>query len=116
MGDLRGQGLSTIFLAIWLELCFKLELVPATEKIDKPVISLILQKFGFTPVSQNTQIEVAQHRRRLDNDDFPDIIVWSADRSQLNSTFSTRIRKSQHIVLAEERPINSRTTFVNTCY
>merc|ERR1712217_43298 len=68
-------------------------------------------------MGENMKIEVAEHHGSNDGTtDNADIIVWSADRSRLMSTFSSRCRKSQHIVLAEERPANGRTTFVNTCY
>ena len=44
----RGQGLSTLCIAIWLKLCRALDLEPTTNRIDKPLVCLALHKFGFT--------------------------------------------------------------------
>ena len=56
--SLRGRGLGTIFVAIWLRLCTHLHMTPTTKTIDKPLISLLLQKFNFVPAKRTCEIEV----------------------------------------------------------
>lgn len=108
--ELRGQGLSSLFLAIFLDYCFQLEVTPVTDKMDKPVIALILQKFGFVPSNMNVAIEVANAGGG------GPIVIWSHDRQQIASQFSTRYLQSQNMAVASEKPAHSRTVCVNTSY
>ena len=48
--ELRGRGLSRVLLAIWLRMCREAGLSTATRTINKPLLSLTLARFGFTPV------------------------------------------------------------------
>jgi len=49
--DLRGRGLAKVFIATWLRLCAESGLSPGTRTINKPLISLSLERFGFEPVA-----------------------------------------------------------------
>merc|ERR1712059_221568 len=45
-----------------------------------------------------------------------EVVLWSADEKQLRSQFSKRYLKTQNMVIASERPAQSRTVYVNTSY
>lgn len=107
----RGLGLSTIFFAVWLDLCSKLGALPCTMLIDKPLICLVLQKFGFVPVHRTLVAELS-----LDDHECGSIVLWSENMKQLQSLFSKVTRKNQHIVLADARPISSKTIHLGTTF
>ena len=48
--ELRGRGLSRVLLAVWLRMCREAGLSTVTRTINKPLLSLTLARFGFTPV------------------------------------------------------------------
>merc|ERR1712139_74058 len=108
---MRGKGLASVLMALWLQLCMELELTPATKRIDKPVISLMLHKFGFSAANTNTSMEVSS-----EHGENGEVILWSPDPVQLRSTFSKRYLKAQNMVVASERPAKSQTVCVNTAY
>ena len=62
--EMRGRGLSKRLLAIWLAMCLNAGLSPTTRVINKPLLSLSLSGFGFTPLEANafTRVEVAACR------------------------------------------------------
>ena len=47
--EYRGRGHARVFLAIWLALCLRAGLRPATTRINKPLLPLTLVRLGFTP-------------------------------------------------------------------
>ena len=53
----RGKGLAKIFIGIWLQICLNSDAFPRSEKINKPLLSLVLSNFGFIPTSDSA-IEV----------------------------------------------------------
>lgn len=107
----RGLGLSSLLVATWLKLCWLLGVSPSTKKIDKPVISLVLQKFGFQACNRNTTLEV-----RAESGENGEVVLWSADLVKLRSTFAKRYLKAQNMLIIEEKPERSRTVSVNTIY
>jgi hypothetical protein len=48
--DCRGKGYARLFLAIWLRLCSRAGVTPATTRINKPLLALTLVRLGFTPL------------------------------------------------------------------
>jgi GNAT superfamily N-acetyltransferase len=46
----RGKGYARLFLAIWLGLCARAGVTPATSRINKPLLALTLVRLGFTPL------------------------------------------------------------------
>jgi len=48
--DCRGKGYARLFLAIWLRLCHRADVTPATTRINKPLLALTLVRLGFTPL------------------------------------------------------------------
>ena len=56
----RGQGLANMFMGTWLQICVNSRALPRSEKINKPLLSLVLSNFGFIPVSDSAiEIEIA---------------------------------------------------------
>ncbi|CAE7280463.1 unnamed protein product, partial [Symbiodinium pilosum] len=110
--DLRSRGLASIFLSLWIQLCELLEVAMATERIHKPVLSIVLQKFGFEATSPGFAVEVAEGGTQEE----PRILVWASCPSRLGSYFSHRTQKEQGITLVDERPAKSRTALVNASF
>ena len=54
----RGKGYSRLFIAIWLRLCKHTGVVPATSRINKPLLALTLVRSGFTPTHSEEECEV----------------------------------------------------------
>ncbi|CAK0896972.1 unnamed protein product, partial [Prorocentrum cordatum] len=108
---LRGRGLASLvgFVAAWLQLCFRLDVAPSTDRIDKPVVSLLLQKFGFAPLQETCRVDVAEG-------DGGQVLLWMDNRARLVSTFSSRFLRDQHMALAEEKPPGSRPAHVKTAF
>ena len=48
-----GNGLTKLFLACWLRYCLDAGLTPRTRTINKPLLSLSLQRFGFHPIDNS---------------------------------------------------------------
>ncbi|GFH55678.1 hypothetical protein CTEN210_12154 [Chaetoceros tenuissimus] len=48
--ECRGKGYARLFLAIWLRLCVRGGVTPATTRINKPLLALTLVRLGFTPL------------------------------------------------------------------
>lgn len=48
--ECRGKGYARLFLAIWLRLCMRGGVTPATTRINKPLLALTLVRLGFTPL------------------------------------------------------------------
>jgi GNAT superfamily N-acetyltransferase len=46
----RGRGYARLFLALWLTLCSRAGVTPATSRINKPLLALTLVRLGFTPL------------------------------------------------------------------
>mmetsp|Transcript_72114 Transcript_72114/g.203733 ORF Transcript_72114/g.203733 Transcript_72114/m.203733 type:complete len:207 (-) Transcript_72114:68-688(-) len=55
--ELRGRGLSKLLLAVWLHVCSAVGARPRTNRIDKPLISLLLRRFGFVPGPNAVELE-----------------------------------------------------------
>eukprot|EP00392_Amoebophrya_sp_AT5.2_P007246 g7260.t1 len=54
----REAGLGRIFVLAFVEFCRRVGAVCATKKMDKPLLSLLLQKNGFAPVKSSVAVRV----------------------------------------------------------
>jgi len=54
--EMRGRGLSKLLLAIWIQACREADLTPRTRVINKPLLSLSLQRLGFTPTNGRASV------------------------------------------------------------
>eukprot|EP00439_Symbiodinium_sp_Y106_P086506 s39_g33.t2 len=59
--DLRCRGLASIFLALWIQMCEQLEVSMATERIHKPVLAIVLQKFGLVGFGSSARFRYESH-------------------------------------------------------
>merc|ERR1719341_2687701 len=112
--NFRGRGLSQTFLAILIDLSFRsVGAAPGTMRMDKPLLSLALQKFGFRPCQNHLQVEVDPA-----SDASGRIVLWAQDLWKLRSApgFSKRALKSQCLAVVESKPDGSRPAYVNTAF
>ena len=135
----RGRGLSKIFFATWLHLCYERFKVfrVATRKIDKPVLGLLLQKFFFVSPHGRTidgkkefacackkggwlALEVSRDPLPAEEaggcGDAAEIRVWAADQGKLRTVFSKAFQKTQSIEILSDKPLVSTTVHVETCF
>lgn len=105
--ELRGEGLSKVLIAIWLHIClYTKKAFPRAAKMNKPLIALVLSKFGFVPDDGGTRCVLI----RLENDakdHNPRFGLYSAQRKSLDGAFSHRVLRTQNIKLLGSPP-NSR--------
>eukprot|EP00667_Euglena_gracilis_P022037 EG_transcript_24344 len=106
----RRTGLASLFVSLWLQLCICWGVEPRTRRIDKPLLSLVLQRFGFTPLSSGIALEVAPPGAG------PATVVWAEDAERLRSVFSWRYLRSQNLEIAAQRPVGGTPVCVNTAY
>lgn len=104
--SLRGQGLSKIFLAIWLKICLITSVFPRAAVMNKPLISKVLMQFGFVPQEGGTRCQLVrldtEQYDRFDNcrESFkPTFGLYSTSKKSLEGMFSTRVLRTQNIAL-----------------
>jgi hypothetical protein len=99
-GQHRGRGLAKVCFATWLWFCLKADILPKTGRMNKPLISLLLQyRFGFTPAKGGVQVEVAS-----DPDDADKTLVYAKSKKSLEGTFCPRDLQHQNIRLSLTPP------------
>jgi hypothetical protein len=101
----RGEGLSKIFVAIWLHICLKTNTYPRAAVMNKPLISCVLMGFNFVP--QNGGCRVGLVRQKNINDtceSSPQIALYSPSDKSLKGLFSQRARRIQNIVILDHPP------------
>lgn len=103
----RSHGLSMLFLACWVQLCLEMGLTPRANRIDKPIICLLLHKFGFRP-SGGIDVEIS----RGSGTDASKLILFSPTGKALESIFSPHELRSQNMAIALDR---DATAPVGTC-
>lgn len=89
----RGQGLSKLFVAIWLKICLATNSYPRAAVMNKPLISLVLMHFGFIPQRGGTCVKLI---RLDDNQKFG---LYSTSKKSLQGVFSQRVLRSQNILI-----------------
>ncbi|KAL7454046.1 hypothetical protein ACHAWC_005677 [Mediolabrus comicus] len=102
--ELRGEGLSKVLIAIWLHICLYTKAAfPRAAKMNKPLVALVLSKFGFVPDDGGTRCVLI----RLENDakdHNPIFGLYSAQRKSLDGAFSHRVLRTQNIKLLGSPP------------
>lgn len=102
--ELRGEGLSKVLIAIWLHICLYTKAAfPRAAKMNKPLIALVLSKFGFVPDDGGTRCVLI----RLENDakdQSPRFGLYSSQRKSLDGAFSHRVLRTQNIKLLGSPP------------
>jgi GNAT superfamily N-acetyltransferase len=97
--SMRNRGLSKVLLAVWLRMCDEAGLRPATAMINKPLLSLSLGHFGFTPTNQRGQLVTISAPKRLR-------AAIDASEVTAGSTLGTRKARSAYIRTEFEPPMN----------
>jgi len=105
----RGEGLSKVFLAIWLSLCLEIGAVPQAGIMNKPLISYGLKQFGFCPQSGGSKVELLRIREQdqiQGNYDWvPLFAIFSANPGRsLSGLYSRRYLRDQNIVVLNHPP------------
>ena len=102
----RGKGLSSTFVAIWLQLCLDLGVYPRAEVMKKPLISAALAKFGFKPLKGGVPVEIAPISAVSGQ-----VIKWEATvamyspkHQSLDGIYRERDLRVQKLVVASEPP------------
>jgi hypothetical protein len=105
----RGEGLSKIFVAIWLHICLKTNTYPRAAVMNKPLISCVLMGFNFVPQSGGSRVGLIRlnnlssiHR---DNDEHPPQFgLYSPSGKSLQGLFSQRYLRVQNIAILDHPP------------
>ena len=105
----RGEGLSKVFLAIWLSLCLEIGAVPQAGIMNKPLISYGLKQFGFCPQSGGSKVELLRIRKEdqktLTQGDDASFAIFSANpRRSLSGLYSRRYLRDQNIAILNQPP------------
>lgn len=110
----RGAGLSSTFVAIWLQLCLDLEAFPQAEVIKKPLISAALAKFGFSPLKGGVPVEISPVSA-LTNQKMKweaTVALYSPRHQSLGGIYRERDLRVQKLVVANDPP-SPRGTLVH---
>lgn len=110
----RGAGLSSTFVAIWLQLCLDLEFFPQAEVIKKPLISAALAKFGFIPLKGGVPVEISPVSA-LTNQAMKweaNVALYSPRHQSLGGIYRERDLRVQKLVIANDPP-SPRGTLVH---
>lgn len=111
----RGEGLSKIFVAIWLRICLKTGCYPRAAVMNKPLIAYVLMSFNFLPQNGGSKVELI----RLKNDgskmrdsgedegDYnPQFALRPSSAKSLRGLFSHRTLRTQNIAILDNLPAN----------
>ena len=128
----RGKGYSRLFIAIWLRLCKHTGVVPATSRINKPLLALTLVRSGFTPTHSEEECEVMgaspatpipDCSRALsvevssDGGEGNHVHLYSEDNGRLASGFSaTELRTQRLVITANPSEPRGRRVDIRTQY
>lgn len=123
----RGKQLATKFMAIWLLICLKSNALPLTEIINKPLLSLVLNKFDFIPKDKESGIEVEvcpikniEDKPKEKNHEtgwYPDFAMYSKRIRPDDGTFGGRELRIQKMMITKFQPNpRGKITFVKTSF
>ena len=116
----RGKGYARLFLAIWLGLCTRAGVTPATSRINKPLLALTLVRLGFTPLrgrdKPGLRGKPGKSRKANQRPLAVEVSVGSEGNvllfcstprllERLAAGFSARELSSQRLVVASEPPL-----------
>ena len=121
----RGKKLAAKFMAIWLLICLKSNALPLTEIINKPLLSLVLTRFGFLPKDNESGFEVEvcpisnvkdkPTEKNRETGWYPDFAMYST--RPLNGMFGDRELRIQKMMITKHQPNpRGKITFVKTSF
>jgi hypothetical protein len=104
----RGRGIAKICIAIWLQLCLTCRAFPRSEKINKPLLSLVLSKFGFEPNDGGIDVEISPISNTTVDLSLlgwkPDFALYSKSISPNDGTFGERELFTQRMIIVNTPP------------
>jgi len=101
----RKNGLSKIFLALWMQLCLEAGLLPLTGVMNKPLICLTLQHtFQYNPMP-NRGVSV-----QLSRGSNGEIVIYSPTKKSIAGAFSPSEIKREGLVFASKFPPGKQRT------
>ena len=107
----RDEGLSKVFVAIWLRLCLDTHTYPRAAVMNKPLIAHVLMKFGFLPQNGGSRVELIRLDSSTENilsgdkDGYsPKFALYSPSAKSLQGLFSERVLRTQSIVVLDHPP------------
>ncbi len=105
----RGEGLSKIFIAVWLHICLKTNTYPRAAVMNKPLISCVLMGFNFVPQNGGSRVGLIRLNNmnsiQRDNDEnTPQIALYSPSGKSLQGLFSQRYLRVQNIAILDHPP------------
>lgn len=123
--DQRGKGLANKFIAVWLQLCMRTNTLPRTEKINKPLLSLVLSKFGFHPDEDSSGIDVEvspiSHINTITMHEklsgWKPVFAVYSPTLPLDGSFGERDLRMQKMVISRDAPVpRGKVTRVKTTF
>ena len=106
----RGKGFSSLFVAIWVQMCLDIDAFPRAEKMKKPLISLALDRFGFLPQKGGVEIEISPIGNVRYGHDFAepswgaDVALFSPTGQALEGLYRERDLRVQRMILSRHAP------------
>ena len=120
----RGEGLSKIFIAIWLHICLRTNTYPRAAVMNKPLISRVLMDFNFVPQIGGTRVGLIRLSKNnattsisscdaLGKEDDksnnnPQFGLYSLSTKSLHGLFSQRYLRVQNIAILDH-PLSSNS-------
>ena len=120
----RGEGLSKIFIAIWLHICLRTDTYPRAAVMNKPLISRVLMDFNFVPQIGGTRVGLIRLTKNnattsisssdaLGKEDDksnnnPQFGLYSLSTKSLHGLFSQRYLRVQNIAILDH-PLSSNS-------
>jgi len=105
----RGEGLSKIFVAIWLYLCLETNTYMRAALMNKPLIVHVLMGFNFMPQNGGSRVELIRLKNRdtnIKSEDghSPNFALFSPSAKSLQGLFSQRVLRTQDIMVMDHPP------------
>lgn len=106
----RGEGLAKILVALWLRMCLETDSYPRAAVMNKPLIALVLNGFGFLPRNGGTRVELIRLRKndggteRNEDGYSPQFALYSTSTKSLQGLFSERVLRTQSIAIMDHPP------------
>lgn len=104
----RGEGLSKVFVAIWLCMCLETNTYPRAAVMNKPLIAHVLMGFNFVPQAGGSCVELIRLKKNdnnvIEKTSNPKFALYSPSAKSLQGLFSQRVLRKQGIAILDCPP------------
>jgi len=106
----RGEGLSKVFVALWLVICLETNTYMRAALMNKPLIVHVLMGFNFMPQNGGSRVELIRLKNRdtvngKNEDSYsPNFALYSPSAKSLQGLFSQRVLRTQEIRVMDHPP------------